>query len=314
MQRYILRRFLQSLLALWVMSVIVFSLARFTGDPLDVLLPLEAGEGERERVAKHWGLDKPLFINLQNPLDSQYLVFLGKALRGDFGNSWKWQGHTAMGLVIERLPATLQLAGLAIAISVVLALPFGVLTAVWRDSFFDSVGKVVALLGQSLPTFWLGIVLMWIFAVTLGWLPTSGRGTIYHMILPAVCLGWFQVATMMRLIRSSMLDVLDSEFVKLTRIKGLPEWKIVWKHCLRNAAIAPLTYFAITTGVLITGSVVIESVFAWPGTGLLAVDAVRARDFQVVQAIVIVFASVFIMTNLVVDVLYAYIDPRIRYQ
>ena len=218
-----------------------------------------------------------------------------------------------MGLVIERLPATLQLAGVAIAISVMLALPFGVLTAVWKDTLFDSVGKIVALLGQSLPSFWLGIVLMWIFAVHLGWLPTSGRGTWYHMVLPAICLGWFQVAAMMRLIRSSMLDVLDSEFVKLTRVKGLPEWKVVWKHCLRNAAIAPLTYFAVTAGVLLTGSVVIESVFAWPGTGLLAVDAVRARDFQVVQAIVIVFSSVFLMVNLVVDILYAYIDPRIRY-
>jgi peptide/nickel transport system permease protein len=313
MQRYILIRFLQSLLALWVMSIIVFSLARFTGDPLDVLLPMEAGEGERERVAKHWGLDKPLFVNPSNPFEAQYFVFLGKALRGDFGMSWKWQGHSAMGLVIERLPATLQLAGLAILISVVLALPFGVLTAVWKDTLFDSVGKIVALLGQSLPSFWLGIVLMWIFAVSLGWLPTSGRGTWAHMVLPAVCLGWFQVAAMMRLIRSSMLDVLDSEFVKLTRVKGLSETKVIWKHCLRNAAIAPITYFAITAGVLITGSVVIESVFAWPGTGLLAVDAVRARDFQVVQAIVIVFAAVFIMTNLVVDILYAYIDPRIRY-
>jgi len=306
MQRYILIRFLQCLLALWVMSVIVFSLARMTGDPLDVLLPMEAGEGERERVAHHWGLDRPLY--------EQYFVFLGKALHGDFGNSWKWQGHTAMGLVVERLPATLELAGLALAISVVLALPFGVLTAVWKDRLFDSVGKIFALLGQSLPTFWLGIVLMWIFAVMLGWLPTSGRGGIKHMILPAVCLGWFQVATMMRLIRSSMLDVLDSEFVKLTRVKGLPEWKVIWKHCLRNAAITPLTYFAITTGVLITGSVITESVFAWPGTGLLVVDAVRARDFQVVQAIVIVFAAVFTMTNLAVDILYAYIDPRIRYQ
>ena len=306
MQRYILIRFLQSLLALWVMSIIVFSLARMTGDPLDVLLPMEAGEGERERVAHYWGLDRPLY--------EQYFVFLGKALHGDFGDSWKWQGHTAMGLVLERLPATLQLAGLALIVSVALALPFGVLTAVWKDTLFDSAGKAVALLGQSLPSFWLGIVLMWIFAVMLGWLPTSGRGGLQHMILPAICLGWFQVATMMRLIRSSMLDVLDSEFVKLTRVKGLPEWKVVWKHCLRNAAITPLTYFAITTGVLITGSVIIESVFAWPGTGLLVVDAVRARDFQVVQAIVIVFAAVFTVTNLVVDILYAYIDPRIRFQ
>jgi peptide/nickel transport system permease protein len=314
MQRYILIRFLQSLLTLWVMTVIVFSLARLTGDPLDVLLPMEAGEGERERVAHHWGLDRPLFINLEHPLDTQYFTFLGKALQGDFGNSWKWQGHTAMGLVVERMPATLQLSSIALALSILLSLPFGVMTAVWKDTFFDSVGKIFALLGQSLPSFWLGIVLMWIFAVTLGWLPTSGRGTVWHLVLPAICLGWFQVAAMMRLVRSSMLDVLDSEFVKLTRIKGLPEWRVVWKHCLRNAAIAPLTYFAVTLGVLVTGSVVIESVFAWPGTGLLAVDAVRARDFQVVQAIVIVFTSALIMVNLLVDILYAYIDPRIRFQ
>jgi peptide/nickel transport system permease protein len=306
MQRYILVRCLQSILALWVMSLIVFSLARVTGNPLDVLLPMEAGPEEYVRVAKHWGLDQPLY--------KQYLVFIGKALRGDFGGSWKWQGHTAMGLVMQRLPATLELAGLAMALSLVLALPIGVFSAVMKDSAFDYAAKIVALLGQSLPSFWLGITLMWIFSVTLGWLPTSGRGTFAHMVLPAISLGWFQVAAIMRLVRSAMLDVLDSEFVKLTRIKGLPEWKVVWKHCLRNAAIAPLTYFSIIAGVLITGSVVIESVFAWPGTGLLAVDAVRARDFQVVQAIVIVFAAVFIATNLIVDVLYAYLDPRIRYQ
>ena len=305
MQRYITVRLLQSVLTILVVSIIVFSLARVTGNPLDVLLPLEATPDDYERVAKHWGLDKPLYV--------QYFVFLGKALRGDFGMSWKWQGHSAMGLVVERLPATLELAGLALFISVVIAVPVGVLAAVTKDKPFDYAGKIVALLGQSLPSFWLGIVLMWIFAVTLGWLPTSGRGTLSHMVLPAVCLGWFQVAAMMRLVRSAMLDVLDSEFVKLARVKGLAEWKVVWKHCLRNAAIAPLTYFAITAGVLLTGSVVIESVFAWPGTGLLAVDAVRARDFQVVQAIVIVFASVFIFTNLVVDILYAYLDPRIRF-
>jgi peptide/nickel transport system permease protein len=305
MQRFILVRFVQSVLALFVMSVIVFSLARVTGDPLDVLLPMEAGQEEHDRVAKHWGLDKPLYV--------QYFVFLSKAVRGDFGMSWKWQGHSAMGLVMERLPATLQLGGLALGISVLIALPIGVMAAVYRDTPFDYMGKVIALLGQSLPSFWLGIVLMWIFAVHLGWLPTSGRGTVYHLILPAVTLGWFQVAALMRLVRSAMLDVLDSEFVKLTRIKGLAEWKIVWKHCLRNAAITPLTYFAITASALVTGSVVTESVFAWPGTGLLAVDAVRARDFQVVQAIVIVFASVFICANLIVDILYAYLDPRIRY-
>src|SRR5437899_8184893 len=306
MQRYIARRALQSLLAIWVMSLIVFSLARISGNPLDVMLPLEAGPEDYERVSKHWGLDQPL--------STQYFIFVSKAVQGDFGNSWKWHGHSAMSLVWERLPATLQLAGFALLISVVIALPVGVLSAVMKGTVWDSVAKVIALLGQSLPAFWLGIVLMWIFAVNLGWFPTSGKGGLQYMILPAITLGWFQVAAVMRLVRSSMLEVLDSEFVKLTRIKGLPEWKVIWKHCLRNASIAPLSYFAIIAGVLMTGSVVTESVFSWPGTGLLVVDAVRARDFQVVQAIVIVFTSVLIMTNLLVDILYAYLDPRIRYQ
>jgi peptide/nickel transport system permease protein len=172
----------------------------------------------------------------------------------------------------------------------------------------------MALLGQSLPTFWLGIVLMWIFAVLLDWLPASGRGVVQHLILPAIALGWFQVAAIMRLVRSSMLDVLDSEFVKLARVKGISEGKVVWKHCLRNAGIAPLTYFAIIAGSLLTGSVVIETVFTWPGVGLLVVDAVRSRDFQVVQAVVILFAGIFILCNLLVDIMYAYLDPRIRVQ
>jgi len=305
-QRYIARRAFQSLLAIWVISLVVFSLARITGNPLDVMLPLEAGPEEYERVSKHWGLDKPIYV--------QYGIFLLKALHGDFGQSWKWHGYTAMGLVWQRLPATLELAGFALLISILIALPIGVGSAVLKGSAWDSLAKIIALLGQSLPGFWLGIVLMWIFAVNLGWFPTSGKGGIQYMILPAITLGWFQVAAIMRLVRSSMLEVLDSEFVKLTRIKGLAEWKVVWKHCLRNAAIAPLTFFAIIAGVLMTGAVVTESVFSWPGTGLLVVDAVRARDFQVVQAVVIVFAGIFILTNLLVDILYAYLDPRIRYR
>ena len=304
MQRYIARRALQSLLALWVMSMVVFMLARFTGNPLDVMLPMEATQEDYERVSKYWGLDQPLYV--------QYAIFITRALQGDFGTSWKWPGRQAMDLVMERLPATLQLAGFALLVSVVIALPIGVLSAVKKGTGWDSAAKIIALLGQSLPGFWLGIVLMWIFAVHLGWFPTSGQGGLQYMILPAITLGWFQVAAMMRLVRSSMLEVLDSEFVKLTRIKGLAEWKVVWKHCLRNAAIAPLTFFAITAGVLMTGSVVTESVFSWPGTGSLVIDAVRARDFQVVQAVVIVFAGIFILTNLLVDILYAYLDPRIR--
>jgi peptide/nickel transport system permease protein len=306
MQRYIAIRGLQSVLTLWVMSIVVFALTRLSGNPMDVLLPFEAGAKEFAVVAHHWGLDRPLHI--------QYFTFLRNALQGDFGQSWMWQGNTVMNLVVERLPATLELAGLALAISAAIALPIGVMAAVMKDTPVDSLAKIIALLGQSLPAFWLGIVLMWIFAVQLSWLPPSGREGVQSIILPAITLGWFQVAAVMRLVRSSMLDVLDSEFVKLARIKGLSEAKVVWKHCLRNAAIAPLTYFGITAGVLMTGSVVTETVFSWPGIGLLVVDAVRARDFHVVQAIILIFAAIFIFTNLVVDVLYAYLDPRIRYR
>ncbi|MDH3286584.1 MAG: ABC transporter permease [Betaproteobacteria bacterium] len=306
MQRFIAIRFLQSLVALLVMSVIVFGLARISGDPLDVMLPIEALPEDYERLSKYWGLDKPI--------TTQYAIFLKKAVQGDFGNSLKYQGKSAMGLVAERLPATLELAGFALLISALIALPIGVLAAVAKGTGWDAAAKVVALLGQSLPVFWLGIVLMWVFAVMLGWLPSSGRGGLQHMIMPAITLGWFQVAAIMRLVRSSMLEVLDTEFVKLARIKGIPEWKVIWKHCLRNAGIAPLTFFAIIAGSLLTGSVVTETVFTWPGVGLLVVDAVRSRDFQVVQAVVIVFAGIFILANLIVDILYAYLDPRIRYQ
>ena len=306
MQRFIAVRVLQSLLAILVMSLIVFGLARISGNPLDVMLPIEALPEDYERLSKHWGLDKPLV--------SQYFTFIWNALQGDFGYSLKYQGQSAMGLVLQRLPATLELAGFALLISAILAVPIGVLAAVKKDTGWDASAKIIALLGQSLPAFWLGIVLMWIFAVHLDWLPSSGRGGLQHLILPAITLGWFQVAAIMRLVRSSMLEVLDSEFVKLTRVKGLPEWKVVWKHCLRNAAIAPLTFFAIIAGVLLTGSVVTETVFTWPGVGLLVIDAVRSRDFQVVQAVVIMFAFIFILCNLLVDILYAYLDPRIRYQ
>lgn len=306
MQRFIAIRFLQSLVAILVMSVIVFGLARVSGDPLEVMLPLEAEQEDYDRLTKYWGLDKPLHV--------QYATFITKAVQGDFGESLKYQGKSAMGLVAERLPATLELAGFALLISAILALPIGVLAAVEKGTGWDAAAKVVALLGQSLPVFWLGIVLMWIFAVWLDWLPSSGRGGLQHMILPAITLGWFQVAVIMRLVRSSMLEVLDSEFVKLARIKGIPEWKVIWKHCLRNAGIAPLTVFAIIAGSLLTGTVVTETVFTWPGLGLLVVDAVRSRDFQVVQAVVILFAGIFILCNLLVDILYAYLDPRIRYQ
>lgn len=305
MQRYIATRVFHSFIALIAVSVIVFGLARITGNPLDVLLPLEATAEDFARMEKVWGLDKPL------PL--QYLQYMNNVVHGNFGESLKWEGKSARELVLERFPATLQLAGLSLVISVLLALPIGVLVAVKKDTGIDYAGKLVALLGQSLPSFWLGIMLMWIFAVQLELLPTSGKGGIKHIILPAITLGWFQVAAVMRLTRSAMLEVLDSEYVKLARIKGLSERMVIWKHCLRNASITPLTYFGIILGGFLTGSVVTETVFAWPGVGLLAIDAVQTRDFQVVQTVVLFFAAIYILSNLLVDVLYGYLDPRIRY-
>ena len=306
MQRYILFRIGQSVLTLLVLTVIVFSLARLSGDPLDVLLPLEATNEDAERLRAAWGLDKPVHI--------QYFTFLGNALVGDFGDSLRVRGRTAMSLVLERLPNTAALAGVAIVVAIVIAVPIGVLSAVKKDTPFDYVGKVIALFGQSLPAFWLGLMLMWLFAAQLGWFPVSGKeqGALSY-ILPAVAIGWFQVAALMRLVRSSMLDVLDTEYVKLARIKGVVEWKVIWKHCLRNAAIAPFTYFALIIGSLMVGSVSIEFVFAWPGVGRLAVDAAVTKDFPVVQAVVITFCMVYIVANLLVDIAYAYVDPRIRF-
>ena len=259
MQRYILVRLFQAFIALVAVTFIVFGLGRISGDPADTLLGFEATAEDRARVRKSWGLDRPLHI--------QYIKFMGNAFKGDFGDSLKWQGQSAMGLVLDRLPATFQLAGVAIAVATIIALPVGVISAVKKDSVFDYVGKVVALLGQSMPPFWLGLVLMWVFAVELGLVSTSGRQGATSFILPAIALGWFFVAALMRLVRSSMLDVMDSEYVKLARIKGLAERKVVWKHALRNAGIAPLTYFGIILGSLLVGSVSIETVFAWPGVG-----------------------------------------------
>jgi peptide/nickel transport system permease protein len=272
---------------------------------LDVLLPLEAEEADYIRVEKVWGLDKPI--------TTQYLIFMKNAARGNFGESIKWRGNSAMGLVIDRLPATAILALVSLAVATLIAIPIGVFSAVRRGTVFDFGGKTIALFGQSLPPFWLGIVLMWIFAVELDLLPTSGKEGVKSIILPAIAIGWAQVAALMRLVRSSMLDVLESEYVKLARIKGVTENKVIWKHCLRNAGIAPLTYFGLILAGLMVGSVSMEAVFSWPGVGLLAIDAVKARDFQVLQAVVIVFSGIYIAANLAVDIAYAYLDPRIRY-
>ena len=315
MQRFIIIRLVHAVIALLAISLIIFALIRISGDPLDTLLDEDATEEDDARVRAYWGLDKPLHI--------QYAVYMGNIFTGHLGESIRFPGQDASELLLNRLPATLELALVALSVSALIALPLGVIVAVKKDTGIDIAGKIVALLGQSVPSFWLGLMLMWVFAVHLQLLPTSGRGSLEasdfgwdrlrHLILPGIALGYFQVAALMRLIRSSMLEVLDTEYVKLARIKGIAEWKVIWKHCVRNAMIAPLTYFGLVIGGLMTGSVVIETIFTWPGVGLLAIDALRSQDFQVVQSVVLFFAAIFIACNLVVDILYAYLDPRIRY-
>ncbi len=304
MVRFILKRLVHAMVSLLVITVMVFSLSHLSGNPIDSMLPDDASPQQIEDLTRHLGLDRPVWV--------QYLTFLQNVALGDFGNSLKWKGETAAGMVLGRLPATLQLGALALVISVTVAIPLGVFAAVYKGSALDSIATGIALLGQSLPAFWLGIVLMWIFAVTLGWLPTSGYGGFSHMILPAVAMAWFQVAALTRLTRSAMLEVLDAEYIKLARVKGVSERMVIWKHAFRNAAIVPVTYFGVLAGSLLTGSVVIETVFNWPGTGWLAITAIQGRDFQVVQTVVIFFAVLFLLANFVVDVLYALIDPRIR--
>lgn len=305
MLRFLLTRLSQLVASLLVITVIVFSLSHLTGSPVDALLPDDATPQQIESLTEHLGLNRPYHV--------QYFTFLKNAAVGDFGDSTKWKGSTAAQVVVERLPATLKLGGLAMLISLIVAIPLGVLAAVKKNSIFDTAANMIALLGQSLPAFWLGIVLMWIFAVTLGWFPTSGYGGLSHMILPAVSMAWFQIAALTRLTRSAMLEVLDAEYIKLARVKGVSEPWVIWKHAFRNAAIIPITYFGVLAGSLLTGSVVIETVFAWPGTGLLAIDAIRGRDFPVIQSVVLFFAVFFLFANFLVDVLYAVIDPRIRY-
>lgn len=304
MIRFLLVRLLESAVALLAISIIAFGLTHLSGSPVDALLPDDATAEEAAILIREWGLDRSILI--------QYLTFLGHALQGDFGNSLKWSGQTSMGVVLDHLPATLKLGAFAVLIGVVTAIPLGVLAAVHKNTLLDRAANILALLGQSIPAFWLGIVLIWLFSVTLGWLPTSGAGGLSHMVLPAITMSWFQIAALQRLTRSAMLDVLDAEYIKLARIKGLPELSVIWKHALRNAAVVPLTYFGLLAGAILTGSVVVETVFSWPGIGWLAIEAIRGRDLPVVQSVVITFAIIFLFMNLLVDVLYAAVDPRIR--
>jgi peptide/nickel transport system permease protein len=304
MQRYLIKRVAQSVVTLIALSIIVFCLTRFTGDPVVLMLPDDASHEEIVQLRRALGLDKPLPV--------QYWYFISRAAQGDFGRSIKGQ-MPVMDLIKDRLPNSLKLAAVSLAITLALALPLGVMAAVKKGTSIDTLANVVAVLGQSLPQFWVGIVLIQVFAVRLRLLPVAGTGSLYHYILPGFTLGWFLVAGIMRLLRSSMLEVLDSEFVKLARIKGLSARTVIWKHALKNALIPVLTFGAIYVAILITGAILVETVFAWPGIGQLVYQGIVYRDFPVVQAVVMLTAFIVVTVNLLVDITYAYIDPRIRY-
>lgn len=304
MIRFIFFRLLQSLVALALLSVVVFALARTTGDPLHLILPMNASEEDYANARRYLGLDRSYV--------EQYLSFVGRAVTGDFGTSIRAR-RPVIELIQERLPNSLRLAGFAMVVSLAMAFPLGVMAAVKKGSVVDRTAQVVAVLGQSLPTFWVAIVLVEFVAGRLQWLPAGGIEGFTSYILPGFTLGWFVVAGIMRLLRSGMLEVLDSEYVKLARLKGVVEHRVVWVHALKNALIPVVTFAGIYFAILVTTAIVVETVFAWPGLGRLAYDGITSRDFPVIQAVVLVTAAIVSAVNLGVDCLYAVIDPRIRY-
>ena len=304
MQRYVITRVFQAIITLLILSLAVFLSVHLTGNTADYLLGPETTEADYEQLKKNFGLDRPLIV--------QYADFLTDIARLDFGTSFL-KGRPARDILMSRLPATLQLAGAAFALSVIVGVPLGILSAVKRDGFLDNFGKLFAIMGIATPNFWIAIMLIMLFGAILGWLPTFGRGGVEHFVLPAFVLGWSAMAGMVRLGRSSMLEVLDSEYVKFARVKGLNERLVVWKHALKNAVIPLLTFSGLTLAGLLNGSVAVEVVFAWPGIGQLMLQGIQTRDFAVVQATVLAAGFFYIVTALLVDILYAYVNPRIRY-
>ena len=303
MKVYLLRRFLQSVLVLLGVSFVVFAILFLTGDPALVLLPPDATIEDVAKFRQQMGFTDPFFV--------QYGRFLAGALRGDFGQSIR-HGEPAFDLVMERMPATFELAGAALVLALCLGIPAGIISAVRRNTVLDYVSTVVALLGQSMPTFWLGIMLILLFSVQFNAFPSSGRGGLDHIVLPAVTLGLFTTARITRLTRSGMLEVLNQDYIRTARAKGVANPPVVWKHALKNAAIPIVTIVGIELGTLLGGSVITETIFAWPGVGRLSVQAINNRDYPVVQAAVFTLAATFVLVNLLVDVVYTYLDPRIR--
>lgn len=304
MRRFLLKRLLQAIVVLLCVTAVVFGMVFLSGDPAALMLPADATTQDIATLRQQLGLNEPIWL--------QYLRFLGGLLHGNFGTSLRFHSP-ALPLLLERLPATAELAGAALVLSLVIAIPAGIVAAVMKDTPFDLGAMVVALVGQSVPSFWLGLMLILLFAQQLGWLPTSGRAGPESLILPAVTLALGQAGRAARLMRSSMLEVLNEDYVRTARAKGLREWLVINKHALKNASLPVVTIIGLEFGSLLSNAVITETVFSWPGVASLAVQAVQYKDFPLVQAIVVFMAIVFIVVNLVVDLIYVVLDPRIRY-
>jgi len=316
MGRYLVRRALFGIFSLFAATILVFGISRLTGDPLNLYVQEGGGYGltpeQRKNITEYLGLDKPLLV--------QYFLWIGKAVRGDLGETLL-DREDVLPIMTQKMGATAQLALAAWLFAILTGVPLGILSAARRGSLIDYVARGTALLGQALPQFWIGIMAVYLFAVKLGWLPATGRGfsdqsfweEVKHFILPTVTLGWLGSATYVRLTRSAMLEVMDSEFIKLARAKGVSQFAVIWKHAFRNSLIAPITYSSLFLAGFITGATVIELVFAWPGLGRLALTATVNNDFALLTGIVLFFAAAYVVFNFIADILYALVDPRIRY-
>ncbi|WP_048645242.1 ABC transporter permease [Nitratireductor soli] len=305
MLQYILRRLILTVPVLFGILVVSFALTHLSGDPTDLILPPDATDAAREAFRKLHGLDQPIWV--------QFTQFALHAMQGDFGNSLRFN-EPALKLVMDRMAATTELALAAMALTLLIGVPSGVWAAYRRNTLADITVRGTTLVGQAMPSFYLGILSIIVFAVWLRWLPTGGRGTWWHLVLPATTLSFQLIALIARVTRSCMLDVLGQDYIRTARAKGLGETTVVWLHALRNAFIPVLTVIGLQVGFLMGGVVVTETVFSWPGVGRLAIQAIYARDFPVVQAIVFLFALIFVVVNLIVDLLYAVLDPRISYR
>jgi ABC-type dipeptide/oligopeptide/nickel transport system permease component len=301
--RFLTYRLFRMMIALVSVVTVVFVVMRLSGDPVPLLLPADAPIEEMERLRHDMGLDRPIYV--------QYGVFMSQAVRGDFGRSIHYR-TPAMAVVWERLPATVELSLAAFLCAVVVAIPAGILSAVKRGSAYDNVVMGVALIGQAAPTFYIGIMLILVCSLWLGWFPTSGRGDWRHLVLPAVALGAFAMASIARITRSAVLEILQADFIRTARAKGLPEIVTIVKHTMRNAAIPIVTIVGLQFGNMLGGAVITETIFSWPGIGRLAIQSIYNRDYPIVQACVFITAAMFVALNFLVDLAYGILDPRIR--